>query len=101
MVNIAFRCIRSSQVLKIMKQHITFIQYSKNTCLVLFGASGDSVVLQMKNNNKQNFGHVPLSHAMLQWFDCHLLGCCGFTEYFPAKRRELHWLSPTTKQSAS
>ena len=38
---------------------------------------------------------------MYQWFDCPLLGCGGFTGYYPAKRQELHWLSPTTRQLAS
>ena len=28
---------------------------------------------------------------MYQWFDCHLLGCGGFTEYFLAERRELYF----------
>ena len=37
--------------------------------------------------------------GMYHWFD--LLGCGGFTGYFPAKCLELHWLSPTTRQLAS
>ena len=28
-------------------------------------------------------------------YQCHLPGCGGFTGYFPVKRRELPWLSPT------
>ena len=39
---------------------------------------------------------VPAVVFVSQWFDCHLPGCGRFTVPFPAKRRELHWLSPTT-----
>ena len=37
---------------------------------------------------------------MNQWFDCHLPGAL-VSVYFAAERRELLWLSPTTRQSAS
>ena len=41
-------------------------------------------------------------NGIYQWFNCHLFGRVGVTGYyFPAERRELPWLSPTTRQSAS